>query len=248
MAPPASPWSQKIDKTQLPSHVAIIMDGNGRWAKHRGRPRLYGHQKGVESLKRSITFALEVGIPYLSVWAFSTANWVRPETEVTGLLNLLRHSLKKDLAEFHKAGIKLRVIGLQERLPKDLVALIENAVQVTEDNTKLTLNLVFNYDGRTDILKATRHLVEKVSIGAMRPEDITEETFSKHLLTLDLPDPDLLIRTSGVMRLSNFMMWQCAFTELVFLDKYWPDFTEEDFAYAICQFQKCERKFGQISA
>lgn len=223
------------------------MDGNGRWAKKRSMPRLFGHQRGVEALKKAIGFALDVGIPYLSAWAFATANWKRPETEISGLMTILRRTLKKDLREFHERDIRLKVIGSRERLPDDLLEMIDRAEDLTKDNKKLTLLINFNYDGRTDILEATKALASKVKAGEISPEDITEDLFSDHTMTSGIPNPDLLIRTSGVVRLSNYMMWQCAFTELVFLEKNWPDFKKQDFCTAIQEFQKCERNFGQIS-
>jgi undecaprenyl diphosphate synthase len=241
-------WTSQIDLTTLPHHVALIMDGNGRWARAHGRPRLFGHQKGEEALKDAISFALEIGIPYLSAWAFSTANWKRPEAEITGLMNLLRHSLQKELKTFHEKGIRLKVIGLRQGLSKDLLTSIDKAVEQTKNNTKLTLVIAFNYDGRTDILQATQRLAEKVKEGALDTSALTEEAITSHLMTAGIPDPDLLIRTSGIIRLSNFMMWQCVYTEFVFLEKNWPDFTPQDFCAAIQTFQKCERKFGQISA
>lgn len=241
-------WAAQINLEKLPQHVAIIMDGNGRWARKRGMPRLFGHQRGVDSLKKAIGFALDVGIPYLSAWAFSTANWKRPETEISGLMTILRHTLRKDLAEFHDRDIQLKVVGSRKGLPEDLIAMIERAEDLTQDNKKLTLLINFNYDGRTDILEATKKIAEQIKTGTISPEDITEETFAKYTMTAGVPDPELLIRTSGVIRLSNYMIWQCAFTEFVFLEKNWPDFTEQDFCTAIQEFQKCGRNFGQISA
>lgn len=250
--PPLSPekarWATQIDLRNLPQHVALIMDGNGRWARSRGMPRLFGHQKGVDALKEAIAFALEVEIPYLSAWAFATANWKRPETETKGLMNILRRTLSRDLVEFHERGICLKVVGSRLNLPDDLLAMIDRAEQLTAPNTKLTLLINFNYDGRTDIVEATKALARKVQAGLMAPEQITEEAITAHTMTAGIPDPDLLIRTSGVMRLSNYMMWQCTFTEFVFLEKNWPDFKKQDFCNSIQKFQKCERNFGQISA
>lgn len=239
---------ETIDFNNLPQHVALIMDGNGRWAKRRGMPRLFGHQRGVETLKNIINYALEIGIPTLSAWAFSTANWKRPETEVSGLMTLLKKTLTKDLHSFHEKGIRLEVIGLREGVAADVLEKIDEAVELTRHNTKLNLAILFNYDGRSDILNAAKTLATKVKQGHLDPEQLTEELFSQHMLTSHLPDPDLLIRTSGLVRLSNFMMWQCIFTELVFFEKYWPDFTADDFKAALVQFQNCERKFGQIAA
>lgn len=245
---PPSKWLDQIDHNNLPQHVAIIMDGNGRWARSRGMPRLFGHQRGVEALKKAISFALDVGIKNLSAWAFSTANWKRPETEIKGLLKIMRHVLTKDLDEFHRRNIALKVVGSRKGLPKDLLEMIHHAECLTKDNTALTLLVNFNYDGRSDILEATKILAQKVKEGDIDIDDITEDLFSANTMTAGIPDPDLLIRTSGVVRLSNYMMWQCTFTEFVFLDKNWPDFTEQDFCDALKEFQKCGRNFGQISS
>jgi undecaprenyl diphosphate synthase len=241
-------WTHRLDPVNMPKHVALIMDGNGRWAKKRGMPRILGHQPGVEALKKAIAFALDINLPYLSAWAFSTANWKRPETEVTGLMNLLRITLSKDLEAFHQQNIKLRVIGSKIGLANDLLDMIQKAENLTRHNTRLTLLINFNYDGRTDILESVKALAEKVSAGTLAPQEITEDLFSAHTMTTGIPDPDLLIRTGGVLRLSNYMMWQCIFTEFVFLEKHWPDFTQEDFCQAIENFQQCGRNFGQISA
>lgn len=244
----STPLAQRLDPQNLPQHVALIMDGNGRWARQRSMPRLLGHQRGVDALKKAIAFALEINLPVLSAWAFSTANWKRPETEVSGLMNILRLTLSKDLDAFHQQNIKLQVIGSKRGLADDLLTLIQKAEDMTRHNTRLTLLINFNYDGRTDILEATKALATRVKNGTLDPDDITEDLFSTYTMTAGIPDPDLLIRTGGVVRLSNYMMWQCVFTEFVFLDKHWPDFTEEDFSQAIEKFQRCGRNFGQISA
>lgn len=237
-----------LDYTNLPRHVAIIMDGNGRWAKIRGANRLFGHQKGVDAVKRAIEAALEIGVPYLTLWAFSTENWHRPSDEISGLMSLLKRVLQRDLADLHARNICLKVVGLRDFLDPSLLKLIDQAVEVTKNNTRLILTIAFNYGGRSDILAATKKIAQKVKAGDLTVEEITETIFSAHTLTADIPDPDLLIRTSGVKRLSNFMMWQCVYTELVFLETYWPDFTKDDFIYALQQYQQCERKFGRISA
>lgn len=237
-----------LDKTKLPKHIAIIMDGNGRWASEHSMPRLYGHQKGRDALKRVIEVALEVGIPYLTVWAFSTENWRRPQDEVMGLMNLLRHTLQKNLAELHQQNIRLKVIGLRDRIPKDLQDLIDHAISLTAQNTALTLSVAFNYGGRADLTQAVQALAAKVQAGKMTPQEITEELISQHTLTHDLPDPDLIIRTGCVQRLSNFMMWQASYSELVFCNVNWPAFSKKDFMDAIEEYQKCDRKFGNITA
>lgn len=243
-----APIPTRLDNEKLPRHVAIIMDGNGRWAQRRGATRLFGHQKGVDALKRAIEATMEIGIPYLTVWAFSTENWGRPSEEVSGLMKLLRRYLQKDLADLHSRNICLKIVGLRDYLEPSLLRLIDQAIDITKNNTRLTLTVAFNYGGRADILATTKKLAQKVKEGHLTVEDIDEDLFSEHTLTADLPDPDLLIRTSSVKRLSNFMMWQCGYTELVFLDTFWPDFTKDDLIYALEQYQQCERKFGCISA
>tara|TARA_A100000171_G_scaffold49430_1_gene58512 strand:+ start:1106 stop:1891 length:786 start_codon:yes stop_codon:yes gene_type:complete len=253
---PPSNTSSRIDSVdgeygkmsgKIPRHVAIIMDGNGRWATRRKMPRMFGHQKGVLALKRAVEACLEQRVDFLTVYAFSTENWRRSEMEVNGLMSLLKKTLKSELADLHKQGIRLKTIGRRDRLPKDLIALIDNAVKVTADNTKMTLVMALDYGGRDEIVSATRFLAQSVKEGSLDPEDITDEIFSKALYTADIPDPDLFIRTSDVVRLSNFLIWQTTYTELFFLKKCWPDFQKEDLCEAIRQFQGCERRFGRAS-
>ncbi len=244
----SSELPKAIDPNRVPDHVCIVMDGNGRWAKERGMPRLMGHQKGAEAVKRAVTAAIERGIPYLTVWAFSTENWRRPEEEVSGLLSLMGRLLKSELAELHAQDIRLRVIGEKKRLPKDLLSLIDNGIELTKNNKRLNLTIAFDYGGRDDILQATRTLATRVKNNDISVDDISEDLFSQCLFTADLPDPDLFIRTSGVYRISNYLMWQLAYTELVFLDVHWPDFKKEHLEEALMRFQSCERKFGRISA
>lgn len=242
------PIQLSLDLNNLPRHVAIIMDGNGRWAQKRGANRLFGHQKGVDALKRTIEAALEIGLSYLTVWAFSTENWRRPAEEVSGLMGLLRRVLQKDLADIHARNVRIQIVGLRDYLEASLLQLIDQAVEITKHNTKLTLTIAFNYGGRADILNATKKIAQHVKNGDLQLDQITEKLFSSYTLTADLPDPELLIRTSDEKRLSNFMMWQCVYTEFVFLDTYWPDFTKDDLVYALQQYQRRERKFGRISA
>jgi len=237
----------ELNHDAMPRHVALILDGYGRWATERHQPRLFGHKKGVFALKKAINYALETKIPLLSAWAFSTANWKRPESEVSGLMTILRHTLEKDIKEFHEKGIRLRVVGFLDDLDEKLYKTIMAAQERTKDNTALTFIIHFNYDGRKDILQAVQKLSKKVSNSEISADAITEDMISQNTLMADFPDPDLLIRTSGVIRLSNYMMWQCAFTEFVFLEKNWPDFTEEDFHGALLTFQKTARNFGQSS-
>lgn len=232
---------------EIPEHVAIIMDGNGRWASQRKRPRLYGHQKGVAALKRTVEGCLELGIKFLTVYAFSTENWRRPETEILGLMTLLKKTIKAELKNLHEQGIRLLTIGRRDRLSPDLLSLIDEALDLTKDNENFTLVIAIDYGGRDDILAAARLIASKVRSGDLSPSDITEKVFSEHLYTASLPDPDLFIRTSDVLRLSNFLVWQTAYTELVFLKTYWPDFDKEHLRYAVAHFQGCERKFGRAS-
>lgn len=227
----------------MPTHVALIMDGNGRWAESRNQPRLFGHKKGVDALKKAIEFAVEHQIKYLSAWAFSTANWKRPQDEISGLMTILRHTLEKDLQEFHGQKIKLKVIGFLEDLDPNLRSLIQKAEETTKNNTALTLIIQFNYDGKRDLVTAMKSLIHEGTAA----EDITDDLIAKETLMGQFPDPDLVIRTSGVVRLSNYMLWQCAFSEFVFLKKNWPDFTADDFKQALEIYQGYERKFGDIS-
>lgn len=232
---------------KVPEHIAIIMDGNGRWASQRKMPRLFGHQKGVAALKRAVEGCLELKVKYLTVYAFSTENWRRPEAEVSGLMTLLKKTLNSELASLHKQGVRLRTIGRRDRLPTDLLQLIDNAIELTQDNDQMTLIMALDYGGRDEILSAVRALASQVQSGEIDPSDITESLFSDSLYTSDIPDPDLFIRTSDVVRLSNFLVWQTAYTELVFLETYWPDFEKKHLLKAVKQFQECERKFGRAS-
>jgi undecaprenyl diphosphate synthase len=239
---------EKILKGPLPQHIAIIMDGNGRWAMRQGMPRLMGHHRGAEALRRTIEACNEIGIRYLTVFAFSTENWRRPAEEVSGLMALLKCYLKSELAEAHRNNLRIRVIGDRTRAGQEILMLMEHAVTLTQQNTGLNLTIAFDYGGRDEIVKASRCLADQVKKGILQPEEINEELFARFLFTHDLPDPDLFIRTSDVSRISNFLIWQTAYTELVFLDVYWPDFSRKDLLHAIAHFQKCERKFGKISA
>jgi undecaprenyl diphosphate synthase len=225
-------------KGSSPAHVAIIMDGNGRWAKARGLPRAAGHNRGVETLRHTISAAIELGITYLTVYAFSSENWGRPPTEIAGLMGLLRRYLRGEIAEFHKNGVRLRVIGERSRLPLDIVRLIEDAEASTAGNRQLTLVVALSYGGRQDIVAAVRRLAKAAAAGSLDPRAIDDKQFAVELFTGDIPDPDLVIRTSGEQRMSNFLLWQSANSELVFLDKYWPDFNKEDLAEAVHEFHR----------
>ena len=229
-------------------HVAIIMDGNGRWAAERGLPRVEGHRQGVESVRRTVDAALELGITHLTLFSFSSENWARPKQEINDLFGLLRRFIRRDLADLHKNGVKIRVIGTRGGLEADLLRLIDDAVELTKNNTALNLIIAFNYGGRDEIARAARRIAEAVAQGSLAPSDVTEEGFGTYLDTADLPDPDLLIRTSGELRLSNFLLWQLAYAEFVFVDTYWPDFSREHLEAAIVEYQRRNRRFGGTSA
>jgi len=231
-----------------PRHVALIMDGNGRWAASRGLPRSAGHRQGVEALRRAVRAAGEFGIEYLTIYSFSSENWSRPAEEVSFLLDLLRRFIRQDVAELHQAGVKISVIGDREGLEPGIVALLEDAERLTRDNTKLKLVVAFNYGSRQEITRAARAIAEKVRDGRIDPADITAPVLANHLDTAGIPDPDLLIRTGGEQRLSNYLLWQCAYTEFVFVDEHWPDFSAEVFARALAEYQSRDRRFGGLAA
>jgi undecaprenyl diphosphate synthase len=227
-----------------PAHVAVIMDGNGRWAKARGLPRIAGHRRGAEAVRRTIVAAAELGISYLTLFGFSSENWKRPSDEINDLMGLLRHYLRGEIAELHQQGVRLVVIGDRARLAPDIVTLIDNAEQLTRANAGLTLIVALSYGGRGDIVRATRKLAEDVAAGRLRAGEIDETRFSNALFTAGIPDPDLLIRTSGEQRISNFLLWQLAYTELVFIETLWPDFGRADLEKAISDFHGRERRYG----
>ena len=227
-----------------PAHVAVIMDGNGRWAKARGLPRTAGHKKGVDAVRRTVEAAGDLGIGYLTIFSFSSENWRRPEEEVTDLMQLLRFYLRSEIADLHRNGVRLRVIGDRARLSEDINRLIDNAESLTRDNRKLTLVVALSYGSRQEIALAARRLAEEVKAGTLDPQAIDEELFASRLFTADIPDPDLIVRTSGEKRISNFLLWQAAYAELVFVDTLWPDFTKRDLEAAIEEFHRRERRFG----
>jgi len=229
-------------------HVAIIMDGNGRWAAERGLPRAEGHRQGVESVRRTVEASLDLGITHLTLFSFSSENWARPKHEINDLFGLLRRFIRRDLADLHKNGVKIRVIGTRSGLDADLLRLLDDATDLTKDNTALNLTIAFNYGARDEIARAARQIAEDVAKGALAPADVTEQRFGSYLDTANLPDPDLLIRTSGELRLSNFLLWQLAYAEFVFVDTYWPDFSREQLEAAIAEYQRRSRRFGGTSA
>jgi undecaprenyl diphosphate synthase len=234
------------DSPSGPHHVAIIMDGNGRWAKARGLPRVAGHRRGADAVRRVIRGAGELGIPVVTLFAFSTENWARPADEVSDLMGLLRHYLRNELDELGRNGARLRVIGDRARLAPDIVADIADAEQRTRANTRIEVNICINYGSRDEIVRATRNLAHQVASGALAPERIDEDLFERELLTAGVPDPDLLIRTSGEQRISNFLLWQCAYAELVFVDTLWPDFGKEHLERAVAEFRRRERRYGGV--
>lgn len=237
----------ELIKERLPRHVAVIMDGNGRWAKKKGFLRAIGHENGVDALRRTATTAAEIGVKYLTVYAFSSENWNRPRSEVNALMSLLVSSLKKELATLSDNKIRLNAIGNLESLPAKCKKELMEVMDKTRHYEQMTLTLALSYGSKEELLEATRKLAHDVAIGKLKEENISEEIFEKYLTTAGLPDPDLLIRTSGEYRISNFMLWQIAYSELYFTNKLWPDFQEEDFYEALLDYQKRERRFGKIS-
>lgn len=236
---------EQLNLEKIPKHIAIIMDGNGRWAKARGLQRTAGHREGVESVRAITEEAARLGVKYLTVYAFSTENWNRPEAEVTTLMKLFIDALEEAL--FMKNNIRFRVIGQRDRLPQDVLEHLTNSEERTEGNTRMTLTLALSYSSRWELTDTMQKIAREVAAGSLKPEEVTEETITQHLNTFFMPDPDLLIRTGGELRMSNYLLWQCAYSELYFCNTYWPDFREEDFWRAILDFQHRERRFGKTS-
>ncbi|MFM6954104.1 MAG: isoprenyl transferase [Sphingobacteriaceae bacterium] len=237
----------ELNLQHLPQHVAIIMDGNGRWAKEQGKLRVFGHQNGVKAVKDTVEGAVELGLKYLTLYAFSTENWNRPQQEVNALMELLVKTITKETATLMKHQIRLNAIGDLTSLPKACYQELMEAMQKTSVNTRCTLTLALSYSSRWELTEALKLVATKVKQGELSLEDISEQVLSNHLTTAGLPDPELMIRTSGELRLSNFMMWQLAYTELYFTPKLWPDFRRSDLHEAILDFQKRERRFGKIT-
>ena len=232
----------------IPRHVAIIMDGNGRWAESRGLPRTAGHRMGVEAVRRTVRAAIELGIQYLTIFSFSSENWSRPASEIDDLMGLMRRFIRRDLAELHQNGVRIGVIGERDRVDSELLTLIDDAVHLTSDNTALNLLIAFNYGSRAEIAKAARRLAERALDGQIKPDEITPDALAAALDTNGVPDPDLLIRTSGELRLSNFLLWQSAYTEFVFMEANWPEFGRELLEQAIGEFHRRNRRFGGVVA
>ena len=243
-----SPNPIPLSSFATPEHVAIIMDGNGRWASARGLPRGEGHRRGVEALRKTVRAAGEIGIKFLTIFSFSAENWSRPPSEIRDLLGLLRRFIRNDLAELHQNGVKVRVIGERSDLDPDIRRLLEEAEELTTDNTGLTLVVAFNYGARQEIARAAARIAAMVKDGTLDPTAITADLIGQHLDAPDLPDPDLIIRTSGEQRLSNFLLWQIAYSELVFVPTYWPDFDRAALEGAIAEYHRRERRFGGLIA
>ncbi len=231
----------------VPQHVAIIMDGNGRWADARGMTRTQGHRAGVESVRRVVRAAMELGIPYLTIYSFSSENWTRPKSEIADLMGLMKRFIRRDLADLHKNDVRIRVIGERNPIESDMLQLIDEAQELTANNDGFTLVIAFNYGARCEIVGATQKIARDVAEGRLALDDVTERLVSERLDTAGIPDPDLLIRTSGEMRLSNFLLWQAAYAELVFLDVLWPDFGKEQLEEALVQFNARDRRYGGLT-
>jgi undecaprenyl diphosphate synthase len=240
------PGPENLDLSKLPSHIAIIMDGNGRWAKKRLMNRINGHEKGVDAVRRIIRVCREIGIEILTLYAFSTENWQRPKSEVSALMDLLKRFLKSESKEMHENNIRLNTIGQLHRIPKGVRSLLQQNMEMTASNTGLTLNLALSYGGRAEIVEMVKQIAERVKKGQLDLSAITPEIVSDNLTTRGMCDPDLLIRTGGDMRISNFMLWQIAYAEIFITDTLWPEFSQEEFMAILADFQKRERRFGRI--
>jgi len=239
-------YLQQINQEQLPKHIAVIMDGNGRWAKQQGKNRVFGHSQGVKAVRRTVEACVQAKIQYLTLYVFSTENWQRPPTEVQALMLLLGRTIKQEAKQLHKQNIRLNAIGNLDSLPSNARKHLQNAINLTQHNTGLTLTLALSYSSRWEITRAVRLIAQQVENGQLRAEHIDENTVTQALSTYNMPDPELLIRTSGECRISNYLLWQLAYTELFFLQKFWPDFQEEDLYKAVVDFQQRDRRFGKV--
>ena len=242
-----SSLKERIDLSRLPKHIAVIMDGNGRWAKEHGKPRIWGHRNGVKSVREVTEAAAEIGIQWLTLYAFSTENWNRPRLEVNALMDILVYTIKEELSTMNKNNIRLGAIGDLDKLPPKTKQALLEGIENTKNNDRMTLTLALNYSARWEITEAMRKMAMKATQNKINPDEIDESKVSELLTTSHMPDPELLIRTSGEHRISNFLLWQIAYTELYFSDVYWPDFEREDLYGAILDFQQRERRFGMIS-
>ncbi len=232
----------QLDLPKIPTHVAIIMDGNGRWARARGLPRLMGHRQGTENIRRVLTAAVEYGIKILTVYAFSTENWGRPQDEVRGLMTILEQTIQRELPELHKNGVRLRHIGRLEELSPQLQRAVRDSIELTQYNDRLLLNIAWNYGGRAEIVDAVRRIIQD----GVKPAEVTEELISRYLYTCGVPDPDLIIRTGGEMRLSNYLIWQAAYAEYYSTPTYWPDFDKHELYLALKAYNQRQRRFGKV--
>lgn len=239
------PYKEEIDINRIPGHIAIIMDGNGRWAKQRGHERSFGHQAGAETVHIIAEEAARLGVKFLTLYTFSTENWNRPANEVSAIMKLLLDSIEEEI--FMKNNISFRIIGDMNTLPKDVKISLNNCIERTSGNTGMCMVLALSYSSRWEIIETTKQIAKEVQQGKLSIDQITDECISSHLATYFMPDPDLLIRTGGELRLSNYLLWQSAYSELYFCDTFWPDFREEEFRKAICEYQKRERRFGKTS-
>lgn len=235
-----------LDKNNIPKHIAIIMDGNGRWAKKRGLPRIMGHKEGIKRVREIVRACIEFGVEILTLYAFSAENWKRPKREVNTLMRFLGEFLERERNNLIKNEIRLKIIGRTNELPKNISDKLKEVEHITQDNKKLFLNLALNYGGRAEIVDATKKVIEEVLKNRLMVEDLDERVFADYLYTAGIPDPDLLIRTSGEMRISNFLLWQVSYCEIYITQKYWPDFKKENLEMAIAEYQKRERRFGGI--
>jgi undecaprenyl diphosphate synthase len=238
-------YKEQIDKSRIPEHIAIIMDGNGRWAKAQGLPRTAGHQQGVEIVKKITEEATRLGVKYLTLYTFSTENWNRPAAEVAALMGLILDHLEEEI--FMKNNVRFRVIGDQSRLPESVQKRLDECMERTAQNDKMTMVIALSYSSRWEITQAVKNIAQEIQEGKLSAGEVSEEVICKHLNTNFMPDPDLLIRTGGELRISNYLLWQCAYTELYFCDTFWPDFDEEEFCKAIVDYQSRERRFGKTS-
>jgi undecaprenyl diphosphate synthase len=243
-----APFPEASDGFDVPRHVAIILDGNGRWAAARGLPRVEGHRRGVEALRRTVRAAADLGISVLTIFSFSSENWSRPPSEISDLMALLRRFIRKDLAELHKSNVRVRIIGVRESLDRDIRLLLQEAEDLTRDNDGLTMVVAFNYGARQEIAEAARRLAIEVAAGRLAADEVTPERLGSYLHAPDIPDPDVIIRTSGEQRLSNFLLWQAAYSELVFVPINWPDFDRAALEGAIAEYRRRERRFGGLIA
>ena len=238
---------EKINPSKLPAHIAIIMDGNGRWAKQHGEERIFGHENGVKSVRETVEAAAEIGVKYLTLYAFSTENWNRPQEEVIALMQLLVYTINAETPTLNKNGIRLQAIGNLKSLPPDCYKELQEAIENTKNNSRMTLVLALSYSSRWEIINAVKEIAQKIENKTLSAAEINEETIALHLCTANIPDPELMIRTSGEHRISNFLLWQIAYSELYFTDTLWPDFRKENLYEAILDYQNRERRFGKTS-